>query len=243
MRVVLVIEYDGTNYCGWQVQPNGVSVQQVMENAFKTATGEEIKLVASGRTDSGVHALGQVAHFDTNSSQPAESFLHIFNSVLPNDIKVKSSVEVGSDFHARYSAKRKKYVYSAYIDRFDRPLKDRYSARISTMPDLEKMNKAKSLIVGEHDFSAFCSANASNKTSVRTVYDINISVENENLTFTVTGNGFLYNMVRIMVGALIGVGLDNISLSDISSALNGGNRNLLGKTMPARGLTLVSVEY
>ena len=131
MRIALVIEYDGTNYSGWQIQPNGKTVQEVIENAYFTATGEEIKLVASGRTDAGVHATGQVAHFDTKLSQPAKSFMHILNNVLPEDIKVRDSFEVDENFHARYSAKRKTYAYSAYIDGFDRPLSRLYSARLN----------------------------------------------------------------------------------------------------------------
>ena len=243
MRIALVIEYDGTNYSGWQIQPNGKTVQEVIENAYFTATGEEIKLVASGRTDAGVHAVGQVAHFDTKLSQPEKSFMHILNNVLPEDIKVRDSFEVDENFHARYSAKRKTYAYSAYIDGFDRPLSRLYSARLNKMPDIEKMQSAKNLLIGEHDFKCFSSSNSSVKTTVRTIYDLQISIENNRLTFTVTGNGFLYNMVRIIVGALIEVGYGRLTESEILSALSGGGRNLLGKTMPACGLTLLSVEY
>ena len=243
MRVALIIEYDGTAYCGWQVQPNGITVQEVIETAYFNLFNERISLVASGRTDSGVHALGQVAHFDTALSVPAQSFCFALNAVLPPDIRILKSFETAKDFHARYSAKRKKYAYSAYIDRFDRPLKDRYAVRISPGLDIEKVKRGATLLVGTHDFASFCSSGSSVKTTVRTIYDIDVKTNGNDIKIEVCGNGFLYNMVRIIVGTLFSLGYGKIGEDDIKSALEKNGRDLLGKTMPARGLTLVSVDY
>lgn len=243
MRVVLKIEYDGTDYCGWQIQPNGVTVQETIERAFFNATGEKIRLFASGRTDSGVHAQGQIAHFDTNLSQPAESFKHILNAVLPSDIKITDSFKAKDGFHARFSAKRKTYRYSAYVSQIDRPLLSRYSARVNGGFDVEKMKLGAKLIEGEHDFKCFCSADSSVSNTVRTIYSLDVVSSGETVSFTVTGNGFIYNMVRIIVGTLFGIGYGKISLSDLENALTGGCRELVGKTMPPNGLCLVDVEY
>jgi tRNA pseudouridine38-40 synthase len=243
MRVVLIVEYDGTDYCGWQCQPNGLSVQEVMENCFFEATGEKTVLTASGRTDSGVHALGQVVHFDTALEQPAESFKHVFNAVLPPDIKVRQSFEVAKNFHARYSAKKKTYVYRTYISPIELPLKRRFAAQIFGKIDMDKMLSAKKLIEGTHDFAAFCASGSSAKSTIRTVFSIDIERRGDDIDFYVSGNGFLYNMVRIIVGTLLAVGYGKISESDVANAISFGERKNLGKTMPACGLTLCRVEY
>ena len=243
MRIKLTLEYDGTDYCGWQVQPNGVTVQQRVQEALKALTGEDITVTASGRTDSGVHAAGQVAHFDTNSTIPPEKFAAALNSMLPSDIRALCSEMADDGFNARFCAKKKTYRYSAYLSDTTRPLWDRYSCRLSFSPDVLAMKRAARLFIGTHDFHAFMASGREVKDTVRTIYSSEIETEGDFITFTVCGNGFLYNMVRIMMGTLVETGAGKMTESDIISALNGGDRNLSGKTMPPHGLTLLSVEY
>jgi len=243
MRIKITVEYDGTEYCGWQIQPNGVTVQQRLNEALHAITGEECSVTGSGRTDAGVHALGQVAHFDTESTIPPERFAAALNSALPQDIRVLSSELSDSDFHARFCAKNKTYRYKMYIDETIRPLQDRYAAHVQYPLDVLSMRRAAKLYEGTHDFSAFMSTGSEVKDTVRTVYFSTVTSEGSEVTFTVCGNGFLYNMVRIMAGTLVGVGLGKLTEEDVTAALAGGDRTLTGKTMPARGLTLVSVEY
>lgn len=243
MRIKLTLEYDGTNYCGWQVQPNGVTVQQQVQEALKTLTGEDISVVASGRTDSGVHAAGQAAHFDTNSSIPPERFAAALNSVLPSDIRALNSERAEDTFHARFCAKKKTYRYTAYVSETLRPLWDRYACRLSFSPDILKMKRAARLFTGTHDFKAFMASGSEVKDTVRTIYSAEVETHGDFITFTVRGNGFLYNMVRIMTGTLVEIGAGKMTESDLISALDGGERNLSGKTMPPHGLTLLSVEY
>ena len=243
MRIKLTIEYDGTEYCGWQIQPNGVSVQEVITEAIGIITGEKVNLVASGRTDSGVHAEGQVAHFDTFSSVPPERFANALNAVLPDSVKIKSSEEASGEFNARFSAKRKTYEYRMYVSEFSRPLKSRYAVWVNYPLNVEAMNAAAKHFVGEHDFRCFLAANSSVETTVRIIYRAEVRTEGDEIVFSVTGNGFLYNMVRIMAGTLVAVGGGKIDIEDIPSILNGKDRSKAGKTMPANGLCLKSVEY
>ena len=235
MRVKLTIEYDGTDYCGWQIQPNGTSVQQVITDAIEKVTGETVKLIGSGRTDAGVHALGQVAHFDTNSAVPAEKLSNALNAVLPADVKIVRS--------ARFSAKKKTYEYHIYVSPFPRPLKSRYAAQICYPVNVEAMNSVAARFAGEHDFRCFLAANSSVETTVRTIYRAEVTARGDEIVFSVTGNGFLYNMVRIMAGTLVAAGEGKINAMDIDEILEKGERSLAGKTMPAQGLTLKSVEY
>lgn len=243
MRIVLKIQYDGTNYCGWQIQPNGNTVQEEIERAIEKITGEKCSVTASGRTDSGVHALSQVAHFDTNSAIPPEKFYSALNAVLPNDIKILSSGEADENFHARFSAKRKTYEYKIYIGEFPLPLKDRYAARVVTALDVKKMDEAAKMLVGKHDFKCFLAANSSVKDTVREIYLSSVAEKDGYIIYTVTGNGFLYNMVRIIAGTLVKVGQGKFSLSEVDEMLAAKSRALAGATMPAKGLTLISVEY
>lgn len=243
MRIVLKIQYDGTNYCGWQIQPNGNTVQAEIERAITTVTGEKCGVTASGRTDSGVHALGQIAHFDTNSSIPPEKFYSALNAVLPDDIKVLSSSLAPSDFHARFSAKRKTYEYKMYLSEFPLPLKDRYAARIIPPFDLEKAEAAAKTLVGKHDFKCFLAANSSVKDTVREIYRSEMTEKDGYIIYTVTGNGFLYNMVRIIAGTLLKVGQGKATCEDVANMLAAKDRALAGATMPAKGLTLVEVKY
>ena len=243
MRVKIVISYDGTNYCGWQIQPNGTSVQKILEDALFEITGEKTKIKGSGRTDAGVHSLGQVAHFDTNRSIPAKNFYRAFNIHLPDDIKVLSSEEVDKDFNACSSAKKKTYRYSTYVSPTILPLKERFSIQLKRQPDLEKMRECAKLFIGEHDFKCMTASGSGAKTTVRTIFEINIVQKEQDLDFFVCGNGFLYNMVRIMIGTLIAVGNGKINEKDVEQMLSTQKRNLGGKTLVAKGLTLMSVEY
>lgn len=242
MRVVLKISYDGTNYCGWQRQKNGVSVQEVLEDALLKLTGEKTNLTASGRTDSGVHAAGQVAHFDTTATIPPEKFYLALNSILPDDVRVLSSFLAPEGFHARYTAKRKTYLYNFYISQVTLPLKERYAVKIDDF-DVEKANAALQKIVGTHDFKCFLSSGSEIKTTVRTIYSLTIAKTDNDVTLEVCGNGFLYNMVRIIAGTALAASQGKISATDVENALLIGDRTLVGKTAPAKGLTLKSVEY
>ena len=243
MRVFLKIEYDGTDYCGWQIQPNGISVQGVIEDAILALTGERVSVTGSGRTDSGVHALGQVAHFDTQSTIPPERFANALNQYLPNNVKVVESCKVDDGLHARFSAKRKTYRYKIYQSKHPRPMLDRYSARVEYDLDLEKMQLACTALVGKHDFVGFSSTGSEVKDTVREIYSATIEKVGEEIVFTVCGNGFLYNMVRIMAGTLVAVGVGKIAPSDMEQVILSKDRKKAGATMPPQGLTLVSVEY
>lgn len=243
MRISLTVSYDGTRYCGWQVQPNGITVQEQIEKAIFSATGEKVRVTGSGRTDAGVHAKGQVAHFDTESSIPAEKFYKALNVFLPEDIRVLESCGRDQSFHACNGAKRKTYQYSFYVSEVENPLKDRYFVKLEKMPNLILMKEISTCFIGEHDFKAFCASGSSAKTTVRTIYDIGIKTCENDLVFTVTGNGFLYNMVRILVGTIIEAGYGKIKKEQVQKMLQTGERSLGGKTLPAKGLCLQSVEY
>ncbi len=243
MRILLTVSYDGTDFCGYQVQPDKRTVEEELEKALEKLLGKKVKTVASGRTDSGVHALKQKVHFDSDAKIPPEKYAEALNSLLPSDVKVISSKRVKKDFNARYSAKNKTYRYSLYFAKIENPMLSRYKTLLKYPLDLEKVKSACKIIEGEHDFKCFLASGSSVKDTIRTVYSIKIIKKGNLLDFYVKGNGFLYNMVRIIVGTLIAVGEDRLSLKDLDTALKTGNRKLLGKTMPAKGLTLYSVTY
>ena len=243
MKVKLTVSYDGTNYNGWQVQPNGITVQQKLESAVLEVTGEQVRVTGSGRTDAGVHAKGQVAHFTTQKANiPAERFVFALNSHLPEDIRVLDSQEVEGDFDACRSAKKKTYKYSLYVSQVELPLKERYAVRCDKV-NVKAMQDCAKVFVGEHDFKGFCASGSSAKTTVRTIYDLNVDFNGVDLTFTITGNGFLYNMVRIIVGTLLKVGEGKATKLDVEKMLESGERALGGKTLSAKGLCLENVEY
>ncbi len=246
MRYVLLVQYDGTHFCGYQRQREERTVQSVLEKAATEAFGTFTRVTASGRTDAGVHARGQVCQLDAETSVPAHKLSACLNCLLPPDCKVLKSAVAPEGFDCTRGAKKKTYRYTAYYAETELPLLARYAARLAVKPDLSRMEEAASLLEGEHDFAAFCSAGSSAKTSVRTVYGIQIGSEplpeGQLYTISVTGNGFLYNMVRILAGEIFAVGCGK-STDAIVRALNGGGRTLLAKTMPARGLMLVSVDY
>ena len=244
MKIKLYISYDGTEYCGWQVQPNGKTVQEEIERAVELVTGEKVRVTGSGRTDAGVHAKCQVAHFITSKQTiEPQRFFKALNAHLPEDIRVTKSEQVGDEFDACRGTKRKTYVYKTYVADTILPLKERYATRLDFAVDVEKISETAKIFIGEHDFKGFCASGSSIKTTVRTIYDLKVDFNGEDLNFTITGNGFLYNMVRILVGTLIKVGEGKAEKSDVEKMLLTGERTLGGKTLPAKGLCLDSVEY
>lgn len=243
MRYALKVAYDGTDFCGWQVQSNGYSVQQALSDAAKAAFGEDVTFTASGRTDSGVHALGQVCHADIMTNIPADRLADALNCHLPQSVAVLASAAAPEGFNANRSAKKKTYVYSMYFAPRRNPLKDRYSVHIRGAIDLSALKEAASLFVGEHDFKAYCASRSQVKTTVRTVYSVEVEEEGEDVKISVCGGGFLYNMVRTMTGTMLGYSMGTVSRADIVNSLISGDRNLVGKTMPARGLLLKDVDY
>ena len=243
MKVKLTITYDGTNFCGWQVQPKKRTVQGEIQKALKNLTKEGIKIVGSGRTDSGVHAEGQVAEFTTSSKVPAEKFAPALNAMLPSDVKILKSQKAKDSFCAIKGAKKKTYTYRFYKSQTELPLKERFAVRLEKDLDVTSIKECAKLLEGEHDFKAFSSSGGSAKTSVRTIYKIAIKNTKQELCFSITGNGFLYNMVRIIVGTLIKVGEKKATIKDVEKMLSTKNRELGGRTLPAKGLTLTKVQY
>ena len=242
-RIRMIIAYDGTEYVGWQVQPNGPSIQETLQRELNKLTGEEIVLNASGRTDSGVHARAQVAHFDTQSRIPPEKFAYALNAGLPRDIRVWHSGLAPEGFHARFDVVRKHYRYCVYnaphLDVFTR----RTSLHVHHALDLGAMERAAELILGEHDFRAFKAAGARVKSTERTIYVSRWSREGNMLSYDIAGSGFLYNMVRILAGTMLEIGMGLRPVSDLKQALAQGERDLAGATAPAHGLTMTRVEY
>ncbi len=248
MRFVLKIAYDGTAYAGWQRQKNAMSVQQVLEETIERALGESVRVTASGRTDAGVHAAGQVCHFDSDTMTiPPERLPDCLNKYLPSDVRAVAGAMGNDGFDSNRSAKRKTYVYTMYESFREMPLKDRYAVRVDKLPSVAILQDHAKLMVGEHDFKAFCASGSSVKTTVRTVYEIRfeegLSYGSRDLKIYVTGNGFLYNMVRTMVGELFDLANGKRTVESLSTAFETGERGLLGKTMPAKGLTLLEVDY
>lgn len=242
-RYKITVSYLGTDYCGWQTQKNGTSVQSVLEKAFFELFGRAAAVIGSGRTDSGVHALGQVAHFDADTSIPPDKIPFAVNTLLPVDIRVISCREVSEDFHARFGAKEKTYAYRLYISPHVNPLKSATAEHIPVRLDLNQMKKAAKYIEGTHDFKCFEAAGSKIKNTVRTVSKIKIEEDGADVTVTVTGNGFLYNMVRIIAGTLVYVGQGKLRADEIPDIILSGDRKRAGKTLPSKGLCLMSVIY
>ena len=247
MFYVLKIAYDGSEYAGWQRQTNALSVQECIENALLEALGVDVRVNASGRTDAGVHAAGQVCSFFANVSVPADRMPDCLNRYLPPSIRILEGWEGADGFDVCRHAKRKTYRYRLYESAWEHPLLDHYASRVETMPSMEKLQKAAKLMEGEHDFKAFCASGSSVKTTVRTVYLVELVEKVEYgvrvVEMYVTGNGFLYNMVRTMAGELLDLALGRRTEESLLKAYETGDRGLLGKTMPAKGLTMMSVEY
>ena len=243
-NIKLTIEYDGKEFNGWQKQPNKLNIQGEIEKAIKQITGEEVDLTASGRTDAGVHALGQVANFKTNSELPIEKFPIALNANLKKSIVIKSAEEIEERFHSRLTCKRKTYRYVINNSKYGTAIYRNLETHIPMKLDIQKMQQAVKYFEGEHDFKAFKASGTSSKSSVRTIYKAEvIDAGNERIYIELTGNGFLYNMVRIIAGTLVDVGLGKIEPEDIKEIIKSQKRENAGKTLPPQGLYLVEVEY
>ena len=272
---MLTVAFDGTNYSGWQIQPNKETIEGVLNRELSRLLNEEIKVVGASRTDSGVHAEGAVCVFDTESKIPGDKFSYAINQTLPEDIRIRNSKEVDITFHPRRVNSRKTYRYRIRHDEFPNPLDARYSYHVYTKLDIEAMRKACEFIKGKHDFKSFCSVHTDVDTTVRTVYDVHIDVtpdkkllqmsglmksagesgamrsggesaagriRPEIIDIYVTGNGFLYNMVRIIAGTLIEVGQGKIKPEEIPAIIEACDREKAGPTAPAKGLTLIGYK-
>ena len=242
-RVKLVVAYDGTNYHGWQVQDNGITIEEVLNRTISELVQEDIKVIGASRTDAGVHACGNVAVFDTESRIPGDKFSFALNQRLPEDIRIQESCEVDADFHPRYADTVKTYEYNILNRRFELPSKRLYAAFCYFPMDIERMNQAAAYLVGEHDFKSFCSAGAQVQTTVRTIYAVNVTKEDDMVHIRITGNGFLYNMVRIIAGTLMQVGTGLMEPEQVKEILEARDRSKAGPTAVAKGLTLVEIRY
>ncbi len=243
-RVKLVVAYDGTNYCGWQLQPNGITIEEVLNKALSDLLREPIAVIGASRTDSGVHAKGNVAVFDTESRIPAEKICFALNQRLPEDIRVQSSKEVPLDWHPRKQNCVKTYEYKILNQKIDMPIGRLYAHFCYFSLDLEKMRQAASYLVGEHDFKSFCTVRTQAEETVRTIYSLILEKNEEGLiTMRISGSGFLYNMVRIIAGTLLKVGMGMYPPEHVEEILDARDRQAAGGTAPAKGLTLVSLEY
>lgn len=245
-RIKLTVAYDGTNYCGWQVQPNGITIEEVLNKAICTLTGEEIAVIGASRTDSGVHAMGNIAVFDTGSRIPAERFSYALNQRLPEDIVVTKSEEVSLDWHPRYQNSLKTYEYHILNTKTPVPTKRLYNCFVSFDLDVNRMRQGAQYLLGEHDFAAFCCIRTNAKTTVRTVTDLQIQqnpLKPEEITILITGNGFLYNMVRIIAGVLIRVGRGFYEPEKVLELLEGRERKKEAVTAPPQGLCLMEIVY
>ena len=243
-NIKLTIEYDGKDFNGWQKQPNKLNIQGTIEKAIERITGKEVELMASGRTDRGVHALAQVANFKTDSKLPIEKFPIAINSNIKNSIRIKDAEEVDENFHSRLSCKKKTYRYVINNSKYGSSIYRNLETHIPVKLNVNKMKEAIKYFEGEHDFKAFKASGTSNKSSVRTIYKGEvIKKEDERIWIELTGNGFLYNMVRIIAGTLVDVGLGKIKAEDIPKIIESKDRTKAGKTLPPHGLMLLRVEY
>ena len=246
MRVKMIVASDGTNYCGWQIQPNGVTIEQKLNEALSALLGEEIKVTGASRTDAGVHSLGNVCIFDTNTRMPAEKISYALNQRLPEDIVVTKSEEVSLDWHPRYQNSLKTYEYHILNTKTPVPTKRLYNCFVSFDLDVNRMRQGAQYLLGEHDFAAFCCIRTNAKTTVRTVTDLQIQqnpLKPEEITIRITGNGFLYNMVRIIAGVLIRVGRGFYEPEKVLELLEGRERKKEAVTAPPQGLCLMEIVY
>ena len=242
-NIKLTIEYDGKDFNGWQKQPNKLNIQGTIEKAIESIVGHEVNLTASGRTDAGVHALGQVANFKTDSEIPIEKMAIAINSRLKKSIVIKEAEEVDERFHSRLSCKQKTYRYIINNSKQGTAIYRNLEYHISNDLDIMKMQKAAKFFEGEHDFKAFKASGTSSKNSIRTIYKAKVYSKENRIYIELTGSGFLYNMVRIIAGTLVEVGINKIQPKEITEIIASQKRENAGKTLPAHGLYLVSVEY
>lgn len=257
-RIMLTVAYDGTAYHGWQIQPNGETIESVLNRCLSQLLEEPIEVIGASRTDSGVHAMGNVAVFDTDSPIPADKISYALNRRLPEDIRIRRSNEVKDHFHPRHCASRKTYEYRIYCAPFSMPTKRLYSCFTYLPLDVNLMREAASCLLGTHDFKSFCSAQAQVETTVRQIDSVEIWEESvrsigldeeergstdREIVIRVSGRGFLYHMVRIIAGTLMEVGRGHIPPGKMQSILEAKQRQAAGPTAPACGLTLVGIEY
>ncbi len=243
MNILLTLSYDGTNYFGWQRQKNQISVQQRLEEALSMLLKKDIEVRGASRTDTGVHALGQAALLKTETSIPIKKMPYAINSFLPDDIVVTEAKIVDDDFHPQYSVLKKTYQYKILNSEFKNPKLRNYSEFVRQPLNIEKMKQAAKYFIGTFDFNAFCASGSTAKTTVRTIFDLSVIKTGDIVDISVTGNGFLYNMVRIIAGTLIYVGLEKFEPSYIKTIIDSKDRTLAGKTAGASGLTLMKIYY
>ena len=242
-RIMLTVAYDGTNYHGWQLQPNGITIESVLNEKLSQLLREDIAVIGASRTDSGVHAYGNVAVFDTDARMPGDKFSYALNQRLPEDIRIRDSREVPLDFHPRKTESIKTYEYHILNETFPNPVKRLYSHFTYLQLDAEKMQEAAAYLVGEHDFKSFCSAGAQTETTVRTVYSCDVERSGNDITIRISGAGFLYNMVRIIAGTLMDIGNGKYPPEKMPEILAACDRSAAGPTAPAKGLVLVSYRF
>ena len=242
-RVGLIVAYDGTNYCGWQVQPNGITIQGELNRCLSELLGEEIETIGASRTDAGVHAMGNVAVFDTETRMPGEKISYALNQRLPEDIRIQLSEEMPMDFHPRYCDSVKTYEYRILNRRFQIPTERLYSYFYHYKLDEMKMREATSYLIGRHDFASFCGAGAQVKSTVRTIRSVEVERFGDMVTIRISGEGFLYNMVRIIAGTLIELGYGQYPPERMQEILDARDREWAGPTAPAKGLTLLGIQY
>lgn len=239
----LIIEYDGSNYHGWQTQPNGITVQETIETALERITAQQIRIHSSGRTDAGVHALGQCANFACDTRLTPPIFQKALNSLLPDDIVIKGCENVAADFHARFSAQSKRYSYRIWNDPTPRAIGRQYELHVRKPLNLDKMSAAAAILIGEHDFAGFETVGTPHATTIRCVYDTLFTKLNAEIHFEIEANGFLRYMVRSIIGTLLEIGLDKRAVNSVAEILASGDRGLAGTTAPPHGLTLLCVRY
>lgn len=242
-RVLMQVSYDGTAYHGWQIQEKGPTIEGELNRALTDLCGQPIEVIGASRTDAGVHSMASMCVFDTEMRMPGDKFSFALNTRLPEDIRVVSSKEVALDFHPRHQLTEKTYEYHIYNEEFLPPVKRLYVYHEKRSLDLEKMQEGAKYLIGEHDFKSFCSVNSTAETTVRNITDVNVRKEGPEVIISVTGNGFLYNQVRIIAGTLMWVGLGVREPEDVKSMLEAKNREASGPTAPAQGLLLKEFKF
>lgn len=242
-RVCIIVAYDGTNYHGWQFQNNGVSIESELGRCLQELLGEPVHVIGASRTDAGVHSMGNVAVFDTGSRMPAEKISYALNQRLPEDIRIQKSYEVPPDWHPRHCESRKTYEYRIYRAEFPMPVKRLYSYFTYRPLDVGRMREAAAYLEGEHDFKSFCQTGAQAESTVRTIHALRVEEQGTDIVIRVCGNGFLYNMVRIIAGTLLEIGQGKREPDAVPGILEARDRGAAGPTAPACGLTLIQYEF